>query len=202
MGSKTFNLALILNHIVYFYSMSFIKEFFNNKSEVGAVAPSSKFLAKKMLGGIDFNNTKCIVEFGPGTGVFTRKAIEKMSNDCFLLVFETNEAFYIKLKQEINDPRVLVLNDSAEKIGEILKEQNQPKADVILSSLPLTVFPKELKESILSASLDALKKDGIYVQFQYSLNALKLLKGKFNSVKLAFTPINMPPAFVYRCKNN
>ena len=42
-------------------------------------------------------------------------------------------------------------------------------------------------------------KDGVYVQFQYSLNAHKLLKKKFNKVTLDFTPINMPPAFVYRC---
>ncbi|MGK0436395.1 MAG: phospholipid N-methyltransferase [Flavobacteriales bacterium] len=65
--------------------------------------------------------------------------------------------------------------------------------------MPLTVFPKELKESILKSAVENLSKNGQYIQFQYSLNAHKLLKEKFNSVKLAFSLINMPPAFVYKC---
>tara|TARA_B110000211_G_C13990417_1_gene513723 strand:+ start:475 stop:1020 length:546 start_codon:yes stop_codon:yes gene_type:complete len=179
--------------------MSFITEFFKNKSEVGAVAPSSKFLGKKMYGGINFSKVKCIVEFGPGTGVFTKEIIKRMNPDACMLVFETNPSFYIKLKQEIVDPRVVILNESAEKIGEYLALENQEKADFIISSLPLTVFPKKLKESILKSAVENLSKNGQYIQFQYSLNAHKLLKEKFNSVKLAFSLINMPPAFVYKC---
>jgi len=179
--------------------MSFITEFFKNKSEVGAVAPSSKFLGNKMYGGIDFSKVKCIVEFGPGTGVFTKEIIKRMNPSACMLVFETNPSFYIQLKQEIDDPRVIILNESAEKIGEYLALENQEKADFIISSLPLTVFPKELKENILKKAVENLSKDGQYIQFQYSLNAHKLLKEKFNSVKLAFSLINMPPAFVYKC---
>lgn len=181
--------------------MSFLNEFFKNKSEVGAVAPSSKFLGKKMHGDLDFDNAKCIVEFGPGTGVFTHEIINKMNADCFLLIFETNQRFYEKLKSEINDDRVLVLNESAELVHEKIKEQGYEYADYIISSLPLTVFPKELKENILKNSKKALKKGGEYIQFQYSLNALKILKSTFTNVKLKFTLINMPPAFVYTCKN-
>lgn len=179
--------------------MSFISEFLKNKSEVGAVAPSSKFLGKKMYGGIDFDKVKCIVEFGPGTGVFTKEILKRMNPSACMIIFETNPSFYLKLKQEIDDPRAIILNESAEKIGEYLEIENQGKADFIISSLPLTVFPKELKENILNGAVENLKDDGQYIQFQYSLNAHKLLKTKFNSVKLAFSLINMPPAFVYKC---
>lgn len=179
--------------------MSFISEFFKNKTEVGAVAPSSKFLGKKMYGGIDFSKVNCIVEFGPGTGVFTKEILKRLKPDACMIIFETNPSFFAKLKQEIDDPRAVILNESAEKIGEYLAIENQDKADFIISSLPLTVFPKELKENILKGAVDNLSKNGQYIQFQYSLNAHKLLKTKFNSVKLAFSLINMPPAFVYKC---
>ncbi len=180
--------------------MSFLKEFFKNKSEVGAVAPSSKRLGNKMYGGFDFDKAKCIVEFGPGTGVFTNEVLKRMREDATLIIFETNPQFYDRLKAEINDDRAFIYNDSAEKVTEVIAEQGFKNADYIISSLPLAVFPKELKESILNASIKALGKGGIYVQFQYSLNALKLLKTKFSKVKLAFTAINIPPAFVYKCE--
>ena len=179
--------------------MSFISEFFKNKTEVGAVAPSSKFLGNKMYGGIDFSEVKCIVEFGPGTGVFTKEILKRMNPDACMIIFETNPSFYQKLIEEIKDERALIVNESAEKIGEYLAIENQEKADFIISSLPLTVFPKELKENILKGAVDNLSENGQYIQFQYSLNAHKLLKEKFGSVKLAFSLINMPPAFVYKC---
>jgi phospholipid N-methyltransferase len=179
--------------------MSFISEFFKNKSEIGAVAPSSKFLGKKMYGGIDFSEVKCIVEFGPGTGVFTKEILKRMNSDACMIIFETNPNFFQKLTEDIKDDRVLILNESAEKIGEYLALENQEKADYIISSLPLTVFPKELKENILKGAAENLSKKGQYIQFQYSLNAHKLLKETFGSVKLAFSLINVPPAFVYKC---
>ena len=36
-------------------------------------------------------------------------------------------------------------------------------------------------------------------KFQYSLNAKDLLYKKFSSVDITFTPLNLPPAFVYHC---
>lgn len=179
--------------------MSFISEFFKNKTEVGAVAPSSKFLGNKMYGEIDFSKVKCMVEFGPGTGVFTKEILKRMKPDACMIIFETNPSFYYKLKEEIKDERAIIVNESAEKIGEYLALENQDKADYIISSLPLTVFPKELKENILNGAVEYLSDNGQYIQFQYSLNAHKLLKEKFNSVKLAFSLINIPPAFVYKC---
>ena len=46
---------MILHCFYYIWSMSFLKEFFKNKSEVGAVAPSSKRLGNKMYGSFDFD---------------------------------------------------------------------------------------------------------------------------------------------------
>lgn len=180
--------------------MTFIKQFFSNKTEVGAVAPSSKILGKKMYGDLDFHNAKCIVEYGPGTGVFTLEILKRMRHDALLIIFETNSAFYAKLRENIDDERLLVVNDSAENIGDYIRANGFSKADYIISSLPLTVFSKELKNSILNESVKFLKENGEFIQFQYSLNALKLLKEKFGEVKLKFTPINIPPAFVYKCK--
>lgn len=180
----------------------FIKEFMKERKQVGAVAPSSKHLCKRMCKYIDFEKVKVIVELGPGTGVVTRELISRMNKDTLLFVLETNETFYLELKEEFkNLPNVQLYNQSAENIIGVLKENNLTEAsvDTVVSSLPLTVIPKNIVDKIVINSKKSLKENGQYIQFQYSLNAKKLLKKTFKNVKINFVPINVPPAFVYVC---
>ena len=51
---------------------NFLGEFIKERKTVGAIAPSSKFLMKKMIAPIDFQKADVIVELGPGNGVFTK----------------------------------------------------------------------------------------------------------------------------------
>jgi phosphatidylethanolamine/phosphatidyl-N-methylethanolamine N-methyltransferase len=178
---------------------AFIKQFWKDKS-VGAMSPSSKYLGEKMIENIDFNSDKIIVELGPGTGVFTDEIIARMSDNAVLFVFELNEEFYSQLSDRIKDERVKILHDTAENVEKHLKENGYDHADVIISSLPLAMFSKELRNSVLRASVNALKSDGKYIQFQYSLQALGLLKKSFRNVSLRFTALNFPPAFIYTCR--
>lgn len=177
----------------------FISEVLKSTGTIGALSPSSSFLAKKMLEPIQFKNAKCIVEFGPGTGVFTKKLLEKMTSDAILLAFEINPTFIEELKN-IDDKRLIVINDSAEKIETYLNKYNHKSADYIVSSLPFAMIPDEVVHAILTNSDNALSENGKYIQFQYSLNAKKKLESYFSDVKINFTPLNIPPAFIYICK--
>lgn len=176
----------------------FLKQFFKDRQMVGAVAPSSKFLAERMLENIDFASTKLIIELGPGNGVFTDIIIQRMAPDARLLVFELNDEFYKSLSSRISDPRVEVIHDSAEFIDNHLKDNE--KADCVISSLPLMVFPEDLRRNVVKASYDSLKEKGKYIQFQYSLQSKKLLESTYKTVSVRFTIKNFPPAFVYTCR--
>jgi phospholipid N-methyltransferase len=176
----------------------FLSEVFKSGGTIGALSPSSSFLAEKMLKPIHFDTAKCIVEFGPGTGVFTHRLLEKMSPDSKLLIFEINPAFHEEL-MTIEDPRLVVINDSAEKIDHYLTLHQQEKADYIVSSLPFAMIPDQVVDSILKHSFDVLSAKGKFIQFQYSLNALSKLKSIYAKVKINFTFLNLPPAFVFIC---
>ncbi len=167
---------------------------------VGAMSPSSRFLARKMLQPIDFNTTRVIVELGPGTGVFTRKMLELLHPEGIMLVFELNDHFMAQLQKEFKDPRVHLIHDSAEKIGEYLAKFNLSQVDAVVSSLPLANFPEDLRNRILNESHKVMNEKSIYVQFQYSLNAKKAIQKVFRSVEITFTAVNFPPAFVYACR--
>ena len=174
----------------------FLKEFWKDKQMVGAICPSTCFLGEKMIENVDFDKARMIVELGPGTGVFTELILNRMHPDAKLLVFELNDSFYQNLAKRFDDPRVQIIHDSAEKIADYTDGK---KVDAVISSLPLMVFSEELRNNVVNAAYDSLKKDGKYMQFQYSLQSKKLLQSVYKTVSVKFTMRNFPPAFVYTC---
>jgi len=156
-------------------------------------------LDNKMLINVDFNRDINVVELGPGTGVFTTKMLKKMSFNSKLLSIELNQYFASKIDAKINDNRFTLVCDSAEKIENICQSINFPKVDYIISSLPLAILPSRLKINIINECKNILRDSGSFLQFQYSLNAKNLLNKKFKEVNVSFTPLNLPPAFIYHC---
>ena len=152
-----------------------------------------------MYGSLNLKDSKAVVEFGAGDGVFTTEIIRLMGNQTKFFVFETNESLFNVLKEKINDERVILINDSAEKIGKYLLNYKISQVDYIISALPLSLIPGDIKNSIIKNALNSLKNDGQYVQFQYTPYDYLRLKRYFKKVKLSFTLTNFPPAFLYRC---
>ncbi len=180
--------------------INFLKESIKNLKTLGTITPSSRFLAERMLKKIDFSKVNILVELGPGNGAITKFILDRLPKNATLICFEINDNFYNQLLK-IKNPNLIVVKSSAEKIEEELKKLNFNKADHIISSLPLTIIPDLVTDEILKNSFNALSKNGTFIQFQYSLTYFKKLKKVFNkSISLDFEPLNIPPAFVYRCK--
>lgn len=179
---------------------AFFRAFLQKGNKNGSLTPSSIFLCRKMISTIDFSHARCIVELGPGEGAITHEIIKKMGSQTQLFLFEMNKEFVEEFLQ-FEDPRIHVIADSAEYIGKYLKQYGIDKVDYIISSLPLTLFPKELKEKILDESQRVLRTKGVFMQYLYSTLVAKLLKSKFKRVKMAYVPLNFPPAFVFTCQN-
>lgn len=78
----------------------FLQRFLKEKKSIGAMAPSSKFLASKMLENVNFKNANIIVELGPGTGIFTEQIISFMQETSRLIIVELDEVFYSMLKDK------------------------------------------------------------------------------------------------------
>jgi len=177
---------------------SFFKTYLEQKNQVGSWVPSWPLLVNNMCRKIDFKNADTIVEFGPGNGVFTKKLLKKAKPSAKLFVFELNTNFYNVLKDKFDDPRMILLNQGAETLPEVLKAHNIDKVDAILSSLPLAMIPKEIKNTILDNSHNHLRKNGVFLQYQYSLNAKNDVKERYGKLRVNLIPLNVPPAFVYK----
>ena len=166
---------------------------------MGAIAPSSKYLTKKMMGNLSLSEAKVVVELGPGTGVFTKKLLELIGPQTKLLVIEINTIFYKNLKEQLSDPRLTLVKGSATDLSLYLKQLGLSQADIIISSLPLAVLPFFLRNRIVLSASDALSQKGKYIQFQYTLQSQKMLEKVFSAVNIKSCLLNIPPAFVYTC---
>lgn len=181
---------------------NFLVEYLKSPRTVGAVAPSSQKLAKKMVGGLDYNNAKCIIEYGPGTGVFTDKLVKKKKHDTVLILFEYNAKFCKQLQSKYKkQDNVIIINDSAENVEMYLKMYHIDRVDYIVSGLPFESLPTHVSNRILEKTRSVLKQDGLFLTFQYTLLKKKYIGRYFNKIELERVLFNMPPAYVFKCYN-
>lgn len=178
-----------MNRLEYFY------HFLQDKN-IASVTPTSSFGIKRVCRRIDFSKRNIIVEYGPGTGVFTRFLLEQMNPESKLILIETNRHFVSLLKQ-IDDPRLYVFNDSAENIRNILKECGEEKADHVISGIPFSILDEEVKTQIMRNTRDALSEEGTFLVYQFLNHAKKYLIQYFNYVHSEFEIFNLPPLFIY-----
>lgn len=187
--------------------LSFVRQFCREPRTIGAIAPSSSLLAKRIVEPVDFSQARVIVEYGPGTGVFTRQILSQMNKDTVFFGLELNEHMNRLASSSI--PEVTIYQDSASEVCKYLKQYGVSHADAIISGLPWAVFPENLQDEILSETVTGLSEGGFFATFAY-LHGLILpsgtrfrskLKQHFSSVEIS--PVvwkNLPPAIVYWCR--
>lgn len=179
--------------------IQFFKESVKNLKTVGTITRSSKYLCQAMIKHVDFDNAKVIVELGAGDGVITEHILAAMKPDAKLLSFEVNKAFCDKIR-EINDPRLIVVEDSAENIESHLNKAGETEIDFVVSAIPFVSLPDELGYNIITKCRNLLKDGGLFIQVHYTMLAKKLYTEVFGNIDINFAPINIPPAFVFVCK--
>ncbi|AFM00304.1 phospholipid N-methyltransferase [Desulfitobacterium dehalogenans ATCC 51507] len=181
----------------------FLKQYFKKPRTVGAILPSSKYLADKMIEGLDFENAKYIVELGPGTGIFTENIVRNRKADTVIMLFEYDYNFCKILRDKYkNEPNLYIINDSAEYMGNYLSEYNIPYVDYIVSGLPFASLSSNVSSKILSEAQNLLGNNGKFITFQYTLLKKKFIKQYFNKIAVSWELRNIPPAYVFCCRRH
>lgn len=177
----------------------FARNFLKHPKMLGSVIPSSRFLIQEVLRPIDWARARVIVEYGPGVGTFTGEVLQRMRPDATLIVVETNTEFVRFLQASFSDARLQVVHGSAAEIGQILAQHGKARADYIISGIPFSTMPEELRESILRATHEVLEPDGSFLVYQFSAQVLPDLRRIFGHVERGFEPINILPAQTFFC---
>jgi len=190
------------------HQLLFFKQFVESPLSVGAVIPSSHFLADRMLEGEGEGHIKAapahIVELGPGTGAFTSAALKRFPNVKKYWAFEINPAFREILRHRF--PEITIIENGAQHAVECL-ETAAGSIDLVLSGLPFANIPLALNKEIIAATHAIMKEGATFSTFvyihTYQLPKLReirtYLRSKFKTVDVTFVPYNVPPAFVIKC---
>ncbi len=176
----------------------FLREGLRHLRTTGTVTPSSQYLCQAMLKKIDFTESKWLVELGAGNGVITHHILANMRPDAKLLVFEVQPNF-CEILRKIHDDRLIIIEDSAEHLPQYLQQYGFPHADHVVSAIPFVILPRPLAHQIVTACRDSMAPGGFFVQMHYSTVMKSFYKEIFPKVKVRFTPLNIPPAFIFWC---
>lgn len=163
-----------------------------------------------MVDWIEWDEVNAIVEYGPGTGVFTRHILSKLEeagNGARYFAIELNSKLVKQLRKEF--PHVQIYEDSVENVEKLCEREGVEQVDAVVSGLPWAIFSKELQDELMAATLSVLKPGGQFVTFAY-VHSLSIPAGKrfkywltqnFQSVgRSRVVWMNLPPAFVYYCR--
>lgn len=177
----------------------FAKNFFRHPVMLGSVIPSSPFLVRRLLEQIDWDRARVVVEYGPGVGTITRELLQRMRPDALLLVLELNAEFVDFLRQDLPDPRLRIVHASAADVRKVLAEQGFQQADYIISGIPFSTLPEEIRQQILQTTQIVLQSDGALLVYQFSPKVLPYLKQTFPTVIRDFELFNILPAQLFFC---
>jgi phosphatidylethanolamine/phosphatidyl-N-methylethanolamine N-methyltransferase len=145
----------------------FIGSWIKKPLDVGAVAPSSKLLARTMAGYVDPNGTGPVIELGPGTGPITEALVEHGVDPARLVLLEYNPAFCELLRRRF--PAATVIQGDAYSLRNSLAEIARHEAAAIVSGLPLMTKPLPMRLRLLREAFALLKPDAPFVQFTYAV---------------------------------
>lgn len=202
----------------------FWRQFRQRFETTGAVAPSSRFLARAMTGPMDRRERPGrILEIGPGTGAVTQRIVRLLRPEDRFDLVELNETFADLLRERFaTDPSYRqAANRSQVHVCPIQEFAATEPYDIIISGLPLNNFPAELVRSIFATYFKLLAPGGTLSYFEYMyvrplrklvaskdektrLNELDLIANEYLSkyrIGRSWVFVNVPPAWVQHLRN-
>ena len=185
----------------------FVTQFIRKPSAIGSLIPSSSYLAEVMIKEAGLENAEAVLEYGPGTGAFTGHILRALQPKSKFAAIEINPRFAAIFRT--THPGVPVFEDSVANVRAICDSLEIESVDCIISGLPWALFDEPMQVEFLNEMMRVLKPSGRFVTFGYvqslalpgTKRLLNLLPNYFSDVSRSpVVWLNLPPAFVYRCR--
>ena len=177
----------------------FISQFIKAPLATGSVIPSSVQLARAMTETLD-ETSGFVVEYGPGTGSFTKEIVRRLRSPELLTAVEINPLFRDLLARRYVGVGVFESVDG-------YAPELQGRVSHVISGLPFSNMSRFVCEQIIDNIFTMLEDGGEFRTFLYSHTyKLKknrrlccLLKSRFKVVKTQTILHNFPPAVIISC---
>jgi len=178
-------------------NLLFLKRLIKNPRSLGAIAPSSKALARFICRHIDYKEGDYVIEIGAGTGSFTRAILNSGVPASKLIVVELDKelAQYLRL----HFPAIQVIHGNATILEALIPACVIGNVQTIVSGIPMVNIPKKVQKEIIDSCFRILGEEGGILQFTYgSVSPVSAESFGFFAQKLGRVLQNFPPATVWR----
>lgn len=184
-------------------SLHFFTAFLRRPRTIGAVLPSSRYLADLLVGELDLQAGDLVVEFGPGTGPMTAVIQSRLPPGVHYLGIERDPAFHELLARRF--PELRFHCGSADRLEEILTAHDLPQPRRIISGLPFASLPQATQDGIIRSVDQSLADAGEFRTFQYMhaywMPAARRFRAAMSHRFCQFRRLgpvlrNVPPAYV------
>lgn len=183
-------------------SLHFIKAAIKEPLQISTLFQTASATVNRLLSPLHQDNYCSVLELGVGAGAVTKKAHKLMKNKDKYLGFEINSDLFSYVSAEYKDLQFVCA--SAESISDYTKNR---KFDLIVSTLPWSLFDDFTRKNILNEIAKHLDKGGYFKTYMVC-NALltksgrlfqQQLQERFN-VSSHWVFLNAPPAKVFECR--
>lgn len=182
--------------------IEFIKAAVKNPMQVSTVFPTSKNLAETIISHVDLKRAESVVELGAGTGAITKHLFAHLSSKEKYLGVELNSSMVEFLRQEFSG-----VHFEAGPAENLLQWVPENGVDIVISSLPWSLFNDNIQDRTINAILKSLKPGGVFITYicvhaltyRQAGAFLKRLNNGFSDVYQS--PLewrNIPPAYIFK----
>jgi phosphatidylethanolamine/phosphatidyl-N-methylethanolamine N-methyltransferase len=174
----------------------FLGRWLRNPLRMGSVVPSSPALCRRIARHTRWAKDEVVVELGAGTGVVSRALLQAglPPEQLYVVEIEAHMAAHLRATM----PGVNVLTGDAFALPEILPRALHGKVGTAICGIPLVLLPLTQQRRFVQAVEAVAPGQGFLLYTYCATSPLPYRKLGLAARREAWTPLNIPPASVWR----
>jgi phosphatidylethanolamine/phosphatidyl-N-methylethanolamine N-methyltransferase len=174
----------------------FFRRWIANPLQMGSVVPSSGALCRRIVAQTRRTGDEAVLELGAGTGVISRALLDAGLSPERLFVVEIVPDMAGHLRRRL--PGVNVIHGDARALPTLLPTSLHGAFGTVICGIPLVLLPLAQQRQFLDA-IEAVAPGRGFLHYSYCVTSpLPAEKHGLAARREAWTPLNFPPASVWR----
>lgn len=174
----------------------FLRRWLANPLQMGSIIPSAPALCRAIARQVRRGEEEFVLELGAGTGVISRALLDSGVPPERLLVVEIVPDMAEHLRRTL--PHVNVIQGDAFDLARALPPGLHGRIGTAICGIPLVLLPLEAQKRFVAAVESVAPGKGFLLYTYCITSPLPHRKLALTARREAWTPLNLPPASVWR----
>jgi phosphatidylethanolamine/phosphatidyl-N-methylethanolamine N-methyltransferase len=174
----------------------FFRRWLANPLQMGSIVPSSPALCRRIVAQTHYGPDEAVLELGAGTGVVSQSLLTSGLAAERLFVVEIVRDMASHLRDAL--PGANVIEGDARRLPALIPQEWHGKIGTVVVGIPLVLLPFEEQKRFIDA-IQAVAPGRGFILYSYCVTSpLPFEKHGLVAKREAWTPLNFPPASVWR----